>query len=200
MSGSDELVFDTRILQISDAELEALLAESYPCILSMSRKEKGPIATPLWYEYRDGKFVLGMDAGSAKAKLLARRGRATITIQRPVEPYQYAMVEGEAHFLTDEELEARGETVWSCFRPVVARYLEGDLVDRYVAMLPILSPNYKIVEVTPKAIRGESIPRHEDVLPKTEDIPKLLQALKDGQSLADAAAGLDGSAGEGGAS
>ena len=47
-------------------------------------------------------------------------------------------------------------------------------------MLPILAPNYKIVEITPKAMRGESIPRHEDVLPKAEDIPKLLQALKRG--------------------
>ncbi len=167
------------LVHISDADLQALLAESYPCILSISRKERGPIATPLWYEYRDGKFVLGMDAGSAKAKLLARTGRATITIQRPVEPYQYVMAEGEAHILTDEELEARGETVWSYFKPVVARYLEAELTDRYIAMLPILAPDYKIVELTPKSMRGESIPRHEDVVPRAEDIPKLVQALKE---------------------
>ena len=165
------------MVHMSDEELEALLAESYPCILSISRKQRGPVATPLWYEYRDGRFVLGMDANSFKARLLARTGRATVTIQRPVEPYQYVMAEGEAHFLTDEELEARGETVWSCFKPVVARYLEPELTDRYVAMLPALAPHYKIVEITPKAMRGESIPRHEDVVPKEEDLSKLLESM-----------------------
>ncbi len=169
------------MVQMSDEDLATLLAESYPCILSISRKEKGPVATPLWYEYRNGKFVLGMDAGSFKAKLLARTGRATVTIQRPVEPYQYVMAEGEAHFLSDEELAAHGETVWSYFKPVVARYLDADLTDRYIAMLPILAPDYKIVEITPKAMRGESIPRHEDVLPKAEDLPKLLEAMEKGE-------------------
>jgi nitroimidazol reductase NimA-like FMN-containing flavoprotein (pyridoxamine 5'-phosphate oxidase superfamily) len=172
--------FDTSLLQISPEESDALLAEHHPCILSIGRKGKGPLAVPLWYEYRDGIFVLGMDLEGGKAKLLAKRGRATITVQRPEEPYLYVGAEGPIQFLGDEELAERGETVWSTFRPVVERYLEPGLVDRYIAMLPILAPNYRIMELTPESMRGESIPRHDDMLPSLEEIEAMLPTMTDG--------------------
>ena len=87
---------------------------------------------------------------------------------------------GDIGFLStfmDEELADIGEDTWSYFRPVVARYLEAELTDRYIAILPYLAPEYRIVEITPERIRGESIPLHENVIPSAEDLPKFIESM-----------------------
>lgn len=177
--------------RISDEEIASLVEHNHPLILSISRENKGPIATPLWYEYRGGKFVMGIFPESAKGKLLAKRGRATITIQRPIEPYQFIMVEGTAHFVTDEELAARGETVTSVMRRIFGRYIDNDTADGYAAILMAVAPDYTIIEITPQSVRGESIPRHDTIMPKLEDAPAFIEAIKDGKSILEARASLD---------
>jgi len=75
-------------------EREAFLADLHVGILSIQRDGKGPLALPVWYRYDDGEVSISMDGSSAKAILLGRHGRASLTVQDETPPYRYAMVEG----------------------------------------------------------------------------------------------------------
>lgn len=79
---------------MSEAERAAFLADLHVGILSIARRDKGPLALPIWYLYEDGDVIIGMDGDSVKAKLLRNAGRATMTVQTEAPPYQYVMVEG----------------------------------------------------------------------------------------------------------
>lgn len=79
---------------MSEAERAAFLADLHVGILSIARRDKGPLALPIWYLYEDGDVIIGMDGDSVKAKLLRNAGRATMTVQTETPPYQYVMVEG----------------------------------------------------------------------------------------------------------
>jgi nitroimidazol reductase NimA-like FMN-containing flavoprotein (pyridoxamine 5'-phosphate oxidase superfamily) len=75
-------------------EREAFLADLHVGVLSIARDGKGPLSLPIWYQYADGEVTIGISDSSVKAKLLKRRGRATLTVQNEAPPYQYVMVEG----------------------------------------------------------------------------------------------------------
>lgn len=75
-------------------EREAFLADLHVGVLSIERDGKGPLALPIWYRYLDGDVVISMAGSSAKATLLRRHGRASLTVQQEAPPYKYVMVEG----------------------------------------------------------------------------------------------------------
>jgi nitroimidazol reductase NimA-like FMN-containing flavoprotein (pyridoxamine 5'-phosphate oxidase superfamily) len=75
-------------------EREAFLADIHVGVLAIEEPGRGPLALPIWYLYRDGEVRIGMDASSVKARLLTAAGRATLTVQSEVPPYQYVSVEG----------------------------------------------------------------------------------------------------------
>ena len=75
-------------------EREAFLADVHVGILSIERRDKGPLALPIWYQYEDGVVLMGLSGDSIKAKLLRNAGRATLTVQTETPPYQYVMVSG----------------------------------------------------------------------------------------------------------
>ncbi len=79
---------------MTPAEREDFLADLHVGILAIARDGKGPLALPIWYRYGDGEVVISMSGTSAKAVLLRRHGRATLTVQNETPPYQYVMVEG----------------------------------------------------------------------------------------------------------
>ena len=83
-------------------EREAFLADLHVGILSIARDAKGPLSLPIWYQYADGEVTIGISDSSAKASLLRRRGRATLTVQNETPPYQYVMVEGPVTITRDE--------------------------------------------------------------------------------------------------
>ena len=76
------------------AEREAFLADVHVGILAVDESGRGPLAMPIWYQYEDGKVLIGMDGTSLKARLLSAAGRATLTAQTETPPYQYVSVEG----------------------------------------------------------------------------------------------------------
>lgn len=79
---------------MTEAEREAFLADVHVGILAIARRDKGPLALPIWYLYRNGEVTIGMDGGSLKARLLRAAGRATLTVQTETPPYRYVSVEG----------------------------------------------------------------------------------------------------------
>lgn len=75
-------------------EREAFLADVHVGILAIDREGRGPLALPIWYQFRDGAVEIGMGGDSLKAKLLRAAGRATLTVQTEAPPYKYVSVEG----------------------------------------------------------------------------------------------------------
>ncbi len=75
-------------------EREAFLAEVHVGILAIDRPGRGPLALPIWYQFRDGAVEIGMSGESLKAQLLRAAGRATLTVQTETPPYKYVSVDG----------------------------------------------------------------------------------------------------------
>ncbi len=114
------------IIDMTIEEREAFLADLHVGILSIQRDGKGPLALPVWYQYEDGEVIISIDGNSAKAKLLRRYGRASMTVQTETPPYRYVMVEGPvtvAH-------EARDGL------PLAVRYLGDEIGEWYAKQNP----------------------------------------------------------------
>jgi len=79
---------------MTSEEREAFLADVHVGILAIDREDRGPLALPIWYQFRDGAVEIGMGGDSLKAKLLRAAGRATLTVQTEAPPYKYVSVEG----------------------------------------------------------------------------------------------------------
>ena len=80
--------------QMTEADREAFLAGVHVGVLAVARDGKGPHALPVWYAYAGGEVLIVADPDSVKARLLARAGRATLTVQDETPPYRYVSVEG----------------------------------------------------------------------------------------------------------
>jgi PPOX class probable F420-dependent enzyme len=76
-----------------DRRLE-FLTDLHVGVLAIERRDRSPLAVPIWYIVHDGAVEMTMGAESLKAKLLRRAGRATFTVQRESVPYAYVSVEG----------------------------------------------------------------------------------------------------------
>lgn len=75
-------------------EREAFLRDLHVAILAIERPGRGPHALPIWYVYDGTEVLMTVGADSVKATLLARAGRATLTVQEEALPYRYVSVEG----------------------------------------------------------------------------------------------------------
>lgn len=75
-------------------EREAFLADLHVAVLAIARDGAGPHALPIWYAYDGTDVLVAIEPTSVKARLLARTGRATLTVQQEGLPYRYVSVEG----------------------------------------------------------------------------------------------------------
>lgn len=77
------------------AEREAFLAEARVAILAIAEPGRGPLAVPVWYDYRPGGDLWFLtQADSQKGRLLQAAGRLSLCVQDPSPPYRYVSVEG----------------------------------------------------------------------------------------------------------
>ena len=67
--------------RISETRIEKLLEGPHQGVLSVSREEKGPVAVPMSYLFRAGKFYVVTSTESLHSRLMVRTGRATMTVQ-----------------------------------------------------------------------------------------------------------------------
>jgi PPOX class probable F420-dependent enzyme len=113
-------------LEMTVDEREAFLADLHVGILSIQRDGKGPLALPVWYVYEGGEVVVSIAASSAKAILLRRHGRATLTVQDEAPPYRYVMVEGPVTVSREHaDIEA-----------IATRYLGAEMGESYARSNP----------------------------------------------------------------
>lgn len=120
-------------------EREAFLAGLHVGVLSIQRDGKGPLALPIWYAYENGVVEIHMSGSSAKARLLRRHGRATMTVQDENPPYRYVTVEGPVT-VTSERRD---------IRPISIRYLGEAAGSRYADENPP-DDDSVVVRLTPE--------------------------------------------------
>jgi nitroimidazol reductase NimA-like FMN-containing flavoprotein (pyridoxamine 5'-phosphate oxidase superfamily) len=82
-------------LTMTVAEREQFLSDLHVGIVAIPRKNKGPLAVPIWYDYEPGGEVWMMtNQSSIKGKLLDNASRISLCVQTEAAPYQYVSVEG----------------------------------------------------------------------------------------------------------
>ena len=82
-------------LTMSREEREQFLAGVHVGVVSIPRKDKGPLTVPIWYDYEPGGDVWMITGRSSiKGRLLNRVDRISLCAQSETAPYQYVSVEG----------------------------------------------------------------------------------------------------------
>lgn len=74
------------------------------------RANGAPHAIPIWYEYRDGEFLVFTSSTFQRVKNLERDSRAAITIATHDEPYMYVSAEGPVR-ITNDGVEETGLSI-----------------------------------------------------------------------------------------
>ena len=82
-------------LTMTREEREQFLAGVHVGVVSIPRKDKGPLTVPVWYDYDPGGEVwLITGRSSIKGKLLKNADRISLCAQTETAPYKYVSVEG----------------------------------------------------------------------------------------------------------
>ena len=74
---------------MSRKELEAFLRRPLVAVLTTVAPDASLHSTPIWFEYRDGKFYFWIGSDSVKARNLGQNPEASGCIATHDEPYQY---------------------------------------------------------------------------------------------------------------
>lgn len=93
--------------RMSREELGDFVSQPLVGVLSVSRRERGPVAVPVWFVYQDGEFRVITSADSLHGRIMDRTDRATLTVHwehygdgASVE--RYVMAEGPIVFTDDD--------------------------------------------------------------------------------------------------
>lgn len=80
---------------MSSEEREAFLSEPHVGVIAVERRDRAPLAVPVWYGYEPGGEVLiWTETDTVKHDLFRAAGRFTITAQVEQVPYKYVTAEG----------------------------------------------------------------------------------------------------------
>lgn len=130
---------------MTPAEREAFLADVHVAVVTVADDSgRGPLAVPLWYDYRPGgEIVLITDRASRKTELIRRAGRVTVCTQTQEMPYRYASVEGPVTAIEDT---VTVEQRWELAR----RYFGPEGADGYIADTPGATERMCAIHIRPE--------------------------------------------------
>ena len=126
-----------------------LLDGPHQAVLSVSRRDRGPVAVPISYHFTDDGFYMVTSPDSVHGRLMSRVGRATMTIQfeacdgRSVHQW-YVMAEGPIRFTN---LDPQPH-----IRAILAKDRGEGNVDEWMAGQP--DPNTRVAVLQPERISG----------------------------------------------
>lgn len=128
-------------VSMSQAEREAFLAGVHVGVLTVvTRQDRGPLATPVWYIFSPGGQVSVTTGGSSrKARAIAAAGRFSLCAQDEAPPYKYVTVEGPA-VIEPAELSER--------LAIARRYLGDEDGDAFIAANP--AADDVVIRMTPE--------------------------------------------------
>ncbi len=128
-------------------DLERFLAQSRVAVLSWATPSGEVVATPIWFTYRGGVFLLHTNHPSRKTRALLKNAQVALVIQDEAPPYRYVSVRGEARLREEPEeaLRLYKEQARAYFgRLAAGAYLRRSLSD--------YEGEHVIIEVTPTRI------------------------------------------------
>ena len=72
-------------------------------VLSWVTSEGEVVSTPVWFDYRDGKFFAHSMSGSLKVRSILKNPNVSLCVQDPEPPYRYVTVRAQARVIADPE-------------------------------------------------------------------------------------------------
>jgi general stress protein 26 len=110
---------------MSETQREEFLEGVHVGIVSLQEPGRGPLACPIWYDYkRGGELWFLTDKRTRKERLLSVSGRISVCAQIEQPPYSYVTIEGPVVSIESADLERD-------VRPMARRYLGREGGDRY---------------------------------------------------------------------
>lgn len=83
----------------------AMLRRPNPAVVATVRADGGPVTTPTWYLWEDGRVLLSMDEGRVRLGHLRREPRVSLTVLAGDDWYSHVTLLGRAvEFRADEGL------------------------------------------------------------------------------------------------
>ena len=82
-------------------ELGDLLERPYCAVLATHREDGSVLLSPVWHEWRDGGFNIGVPEGDIKLRHLERDPRASVVVFDHSHPARGVEVSGVAHVTTE---------------------------------------------------------------------------------------------------
>ena len=86
---------------------EEFLKQPHIAVIATVDPRGQPHATPVWYLYQDGAFIIGIERGSRKHRYLEANPRVTVLVDRREPPYRFVMAQGRAEVVPSLSEELR---------------------------------------------------------------------------------------------
>ena len=83
--------------------MESFLRRPNVAVLTWITASGEPMATPIWYRYEDGRFLMHTGYENAKTRAIERNDRVCLCIQDPQPPYRYVTVRGRARIIREAD-------------------------------------------------------------------------------------------------
>ena len=108
------------------AEFRSLLEAPSPAVLTTTKKDGRPLATPVWFRWHDGALEVVIAKGDVKLRHLARNPECSLVVFETVPPFRGLEVRGTPDLLDLDVTEVR--------TAISGRYLGAERGERYAAL------------------------------------------------------------------
>lgn len=127
--------------RMSEQEMQAFLDEPRVGHMVTLQPDGSPQAAPIWYEYRDGKFLVWTDRFTRRFKNISGDPRVTMSIASDDQPYRYVTVEATVT-IRETDIEATAISIATRYKGLESgtAFVE-DYQKEGVSVLLILAPS-----------------------------------------------------------
>src|SRR3984957_20346747 len=90
----------------TDKYLDLLEQKKAFAHLATVMPDGSPQVTPVWFDYKDGKFIVNTARGRVKDKNMSKNAKVALSITDPDNPYAHIAVRGTVSKVTEEGADA----------------------------------------------------------------------------------------------
>jgi len=125
--------------KLTEAELKELLAAPEIGVLCTVDAAGHPEGSPIWFEAREDKIYVHVDASSKKARNIRSNPHVSLTIDTRVAPYKGAVLHGVVRELPPDQ---------DILRRTAVHYLGQELAENYLAVTSAAGAASTLLEMT----------------------------------------------------
>lgn len=119
---------------LTPEQVAGFLERPLVAVMVTLRADGSPHAIPVWYEYRDGEFLVFTSETFVRVKNLRRDSRAAITVSNHEAPYMYVSAEGPVS-ITAEGVAETGLSIARRYMGEDAQQFLDDVYDEHSVLL-----------------------------------------------------------------